>query len=116
MQAPFQDPITWQLDGFLAVFNANRNVMPRTVECLTTLYPKPDKTSVRHLTLFVKDQCRFCVGCTNNSSYNWIKYTNFDIYMSKGYFIIVRRCAPYCQIVTSELVRLFFALTLEHVT
>jgi hypothetical protein len=40
----------------------------------------------------------------------------FDIYMSKGDYIIVRRCAPYRQIVTSELVRLLFALTLEHVT
>jgi hypothetical protein len=40
----------------------------------------------------------------------------FDIYMSKGYYIIVRRCAPHRQIVTSELVRLVFALTLEHVT
>jgi hypothetical protein len=30
----------------------------------------------------------------------------FDIYMSKGYYIIVWRCAPHRQIVTSELVRL----------
>jgi hypothetical protein len=30
-----------------------------------------------------------------------------DIYMSTGYYVIVWRCAPYRQIVTSELVRLF---------
>jgi hypothetical protein len=34
----------------------------------------------------------------------------------KGYFIIVWRCAPSRQIVTSELVPLLLALTLEHVT
>jgi hypothetical protein len=36
--------------------------------------------------------------------------------MSKGYYIIVWRCASHRQIVTSELVRLLYALTLEHVT
>jgi hypothetical protein len=36
--------------------------------------------------------------------------------MSKGYYIIVWRCLPYRQIVTSELVWLVLALTLEHVT
>jgi hypothetical protein len=41
---------------------------------------------------------------------------HIDIYMYKGYFIIVWRCAPYRQIVTSELVWLLLALTLEHVT
>jgi hypothetical protein len=40
----------------------------------------------------------------------------FDIYMSKGYFIIVWRCAPNRQIVPSELVWMLLALTLEHVT
>jgi hypothetical protein len=39
-----------------------------------------------------------------------------DIYMSMGYYIIVWRCAPYRQIVTSVLLRLLFALTLENVT
>jgi hypothetical protein len=33
----------------------------------------------------------------------------FDIYMSKGYFIIVWPCAPSCKIVTSELIPLFFS-------
>jgi hypothetical protein len=36
--------------------------------------------------------------------------------MSKGYFIIVWRCAPNRQIVTSEFVPLLLALTLEQVT
>jgi hypothetical protein len=37
---------------------------------------------------------------------------NIDIYMSKGYFIIVWPCAPSCKIVTSELIPLFFFATL----
>jgi hypothetical protein len=43
-------------------------------------------------------------------------FLHIDICMSKGYFIIVWRCAPSRQIVTSELVPLLLALTLEHVT
>jgi hypothetical protein len=39
-----------------------------------------------------------------------------DIYMSKRDYIIVWRCVLYRQIVTSELVWLVCALTLEHVT
>jgi hypothetical protein len=42
--------------------------------------------------------------------------SGIDIYMSKADYIIVWRCVPYRQIVTSELVWLVFALTLEHVT
>jgi hypothetical protein len=38
-----------------------------------------------------------------------------DIYMSKGYFIIVWRCAPSRKIMTSELVPLLLALTSEHI-
>jgi hypothetical protein len=45
-----------------------------------------------------------------------VHLVGFDIYMSKGYFIIVWRWAPSRQIVTSELVSLLLALTLEHVT
>ena len=81
-QAPFEDPIASQPGNFLAVFNANRNVIPRTVECLcpTTLYPEPDEPNVRHLTLFIEDQYRSCAGCTNDCSDIWIKCTKFFIF------------------------------------
>jgi hypothetical protein len=52
----------------------------------------------------------------NLTSYFMKIHLNIDIYMAKGYFIIVWRCAPSRQIVTSELVPLLLALTLEHVT
>jgi hypothetical protein len=40
--------------------------------------------------------------------YRLVNSYRFDIYMSKGYFIIVWPCAPSCKIVTSELIPLFF--------
>jgi hypothetical protein len=39
-----------------------------------------------------------------------------DIYVSKGYYTIVWLYAPYRQIVTSEIVQLLFALSLDYVT
>jgi len=47
-QAPFEYPIASQMDSFLAVFNANRNVIRRTVECLTMLYADPEVYATWH--------------------------------------------------------------------
>ena len=41
-QAPFEYPIASKMDNYLAAFNAKRNVIPRTVKCLTMQYPDPE--------------------------------------------------------------------------
>jgi len=46
-QAPFEHPIASQMYNFLPAFNTNQNVIPRTVECLTMLYPDPEAYATR---------------------------------------------------------------------
>jgi hypothetical protein len=57
----------------------------------------------------------YCVQCCY-ALHKWLEIDYIDIYMSKRDYIIVWRCVPYRQILTSELVRLICAFTLEQVT
>jgi hypothetical protein len=109
-----EGPATGHLDTGFPWFPC---VYKRTLRWFPTLRVAAACFSCSPLDLnFLEPYCIFMYTHYNHCHRATAHLQFTDIYMSMGYYIIVWRCAPHRQIVTSELVRLLFALTLEHVT